>query len=387
MRPFNSTDLILELIKIIVDNKILAFGGFSASIPGDWELSGIRLENEETVLTVQDLKSGRLEVRWRNAGWKKAKEEARRTGKSLNKTLMEPEEVSQKFHEVMRKKNKGLEVDENINKTKVDGHKAVISSWNDENGTGYDAIWYCGVSDRYYYLRYVNAEKEKNTFENILNSISCHSSLSYTKWQYLDLNLELPRDYYLLTQKAVVGSIVAVFRGRWATQTKKRGVTSYFRPPPLPPPRRLIVGRWNLIKLGKIDQSKWIKKESEGLMSKYVGKGRLEFKQGDTSINGHPGLFSMYSVGGGMLRHPSAYYAVYGWACEQSGSLYILINPLDPDKDWKKLVNSPIEPPNYVKCHEIIERPPEELSNEAAGQALPDKPKDGVDLGAGSSIN
>jgi len=349
-----------------VDSKTLAFGGFSVSIPKDWELSGIRLENEETVLTVQDLKSGRLEVRWRDAGWKKAKEEARRTGKPLNKTLMEPEEVSQKFHETMKKKNKGLEIDENTTKTKVDSHKAIVSSWSDENGTGYDAIWYCGVSDRYYYLRYVNSEGEKNIFEDILNSISCHSSLPYTKWQYLDLNLELPRDYSLLTQKAVVGSIIAVFRGRWGTQTKKRGVVSYFRPPPLPPPRRLIVGRWNLIKLGKIEQGKWFRKESESLMGKYVGKGKLEFKQAAITINGHPGFFSLYSVGGGILRHPSAYYAAYAWTCEESNSLYILINPLEPGTDWKKQITSPLEPPNYVQCHEIQEQPAENKAEAGA---------------------
>ncbi|MFQ1020745.1 hypothetical protein [Tardisphaera saccharovorans] len=330
--------------------KNLSFGGFSVDIPSEWEVSAIRISNNETVLGIQDLEKARLEVRWQEANWKKTKEEARARGKALTKKLLEPEEVAENYHKEIKKKIKDMEFDEGISHERIGGHSAVISKWYGGGLRGYDAIWYCGTSDRYYYLRYTDGD-DYGAFKSILSSVSCHSSLSTLTWRYLGLDLQLPRDYRLDVQKAEVGRLIAVFLGHWEIEGKKRGTLSWLRPPPLPPVRKLIIEKVNLIRFGNSDLASWTAQEAATLTGKYVGSARVRFGPVEVNVNGHEGYLVLLSVGGGLLRGMPQYLSAYGWKCAQSSSAYVLVVPLSLREDWRKKVNDLTSPPNYVRCH------------------------------------
>jgi len=322
-------------------------------LPSDWEVSAIRMSNQEVVLGIQDLEKARLEIRWQEAGWKKAKDEARKTGRPLTKRLLEPEEVAENYHKQLKKKAKGMDFEEGVAEEKVDGHQAYVSKWYDETGKGYEAIWYCGVSDRYYYLRYADGE-DYSAFKSLLATVTCHTSLNTLKWQYLGLNLELPRDYALDSQKAEVGKLTLVFLGHWPLPNRKKSSLSWLRPPPLPQVRKLILSRWNAIRFGNAQLDSWTKDESEKLIKKYIGSTRVEMGPMGLEVNGHAGKFVLFSIGGGLLRKPSAYLASYGWFCDASNSAFLLVTPLPMGVNWKekiRLENAPPSPPEYVKCH------------------------------------
>ncbi len=330
--------------------KPFSFAGFSMSIPREWDVSTIKITKEGTTIGIQDLERGRLEINWQVAGWKKAKDQARRTRKPLDKKLLEPEEVAEKYHRDVRKKLKDLEYDDEMTQDKVDGHRAVISRWEEAGQTGYEAIWYCGVSDRYYYLRYVDGQGPE-LFKALLGSVVCHSSLPTVKWQYLGLDLELPKDYTIDEQKAEVGKLTVVFYGHWELPGRKRSLASWLRPPPLPPPRVLVVSRWNLLRYGNSKLEDWTEEQATSLIKKYVGSCRKEPREGEVQVNGHRAWFTVFSHGGGLIKKPSIYFSVYGWVCDASETAYILINPLPLGERWGDLAGEPIPPPDYVHCH------------------------------------
>ncbi len=330
--------------------KNFSFGGFSVDIPRDWEVSVIRITNDETVLGIQDLEKGRLEVRWQEAKWKKTKEEARARGKPLTKKLLEPEEVATNYHRELKKKVKSIEFDEAVAHEKIGGHTSVISKWYDAESKGYDAVWYCGTSDRYYYIRYTDGD-DYGAFKSLINSISCHTSLTMLRWRYLGLDLQLPRDYRLDVQKAEVGKLTAVFIGRWETEQKKKAALSWLRPPPLPMPRKLIVEKLNLVRFGGSDLASWTAQEAAALIGKYVGSARLRLGPTSTKVNDHDGFFALLSVGGGFMRGMPQYFSAYGWKCPPTNSLYMLIVPLPLKTDWQAKSDNLLAAPDYVSCH------------------------------------
>jgi len=332
-----------------METKPFSFAGFSAQIPSDWDVSTIKIEEDETVIGIRDLVKGRLEVTWQSAGWKKVKEEARKKNRSPEKKLLDPESVAKNYHEKAMKKVKGLVFLDEVRKEKVNGHAAVISEWTQGDEEGYEAIWYCGVSDRYYYLRYVDGDNS-DTFEQILKSVVCHSSLSYTKWQYLGLDLRLPNDYHITEQKAEVGKITVVFTGHWPERQRKKGAISWLRPQPLPEPRRFIVTRWNMIRYGNNELKSWCQNQAVSLIKKYVGESR-KVSEGNAVVNGHQAVFQVYSIGGGLLRKPSGYSVVYAWICPQSKSAYLAVNPLVQGAKLDIPEEQIAKGMDYVRCH------------------------------------
>jgi len=329
-----------------VETKPISYAGFSVLVPTDWDVGAIRLEQGMTMLGIQDAEKNRIEVRWEKAGLKKARQEARRKGKPMEKRLLRPDEVSEKFHQEAKKKIKGLDVQEGVAEEKIGGHTAAISSWSDSQGSGYDAVWFCGNTDRYYYLHFVGAEEQ---FKSIIKGITCHTSLPYYRWQYLGLNLSLPKDFELVSQKAEVGRLIAVFRGYWEPQ-KKKGPSSFLRPAPLPEPRRLLVERYNLTRLSDADPAPWARKEINSLGHKYLGGIKFEKREEDQAVNGHRASALLFSQGGGLFRKPSAFYLACSWTCPESNSAYLLVVPLKPHHDYRQDEKLPTCP-QYVSCH------------------------------------
>jgi len=308
------------------------------------------MSDNETTIGISDLVKVRLEIHWQEAKWKQLKKEAKLKGKPLNKDLLTPEEVAESYHESVRKKDKNADFDEQLKRETVEGHPAVTDKWYWGSSTGYEAIWYCGVSDRYYMLRYADGE-DYASFKSLLSTVVCHSSLVMLRWRYLGLDLQLPRDYYPYRQKAEVGKLSIVFVGQWKPEQKARRTLSWIRPPPLPHPRRLIVERVNTIRMGNLDVKSWMVEDSYNLMRKYVGNPKIRYGPKGVKVNGHDGYYALLSVGGGLFGHSKSYYSLYGWSCPQTSSAYILINPLPPGKDWYKETKGPQDPPDYVTCH------------------------------------
>ncbi|WP_449462644.1 hypothetical protein PQ610_00795 [Tardisphaera miroshnichenkoae] len=332
--------------------KTLALAGFSMQVPDEWDLAAIKMDREETLLSIQDLKSVRLEIRWQDVGWKKAKEESRKTGKQLTKKLLDPDEAIEVFHKKLKKNNKALDFEGETEKIKVDGHTGVASSWTDGSHEGYDVMWYCGVTDRYYYLTYMKTDPDESfeAFSKLLSGINCHAIFENVKWQYLGLNLSIPRGMSLLDQRAEVGKITLFFRGYWPLPSSRRRVMSFLRPPPMPQSRALIISRWNLLRLKDNDIAAWSIKEATSLIKRYIGNPHAMEKPEKAMVNGHDALRMIYSVKMGLLRPRRRYFSIYAWECPPSSSAYLLVNEL-PEKASAAGLGSAPEPPPYVSCH------------------------------------
>ena len=109
--------------------KNFSFGQFSIDVPSDWEVSSIKMSDNETTIGISDLVKVRLEIHWQEAKWKQLKKEAKLKGKPLNKDLLTPEEVAESYHESVRKKDKNADFDEQLKRETVEGHPEMALPW------------------------------------------------------------------------------------------------------------------------------------------------------------------------------------------------------------------------------------------------------------------
>ncbi len=210
---------------------VVGWQGLQCQLPPEWSLTGLSMERENGYLRIDAPGDATLtvQIRWMNAAAPQAKTAYYLLAPHFRRWLKRPEpEVPmpdlrgnlEKLLKENAKQSKKAKVafDSNIKPEKTEGdndeRKAMNFSWSGE-GRGQGKIWYCSKCRRLVIAQVVGMVKDNANIGQVasalLGSLRCHSDDGFDTWALYGLEIGIPEDFRLETQKLTSGHLHLAF--------------------------------------------------------------------------------------------------------------------------------------------------------------------------------
>lgn len=310
-------------------NTLVGWQGMRCVLPPDWNLAGFSMDRDSGYLRVDSPGTGSItvQVRWLNVAKPQDKTGYTLLAPLFRRVLRRPEPVvtapdlrsnlEKLLKETAKQAKKAKsEFKSDIKPEKTEGEEgertAMNFSWSGE-GRGQGKIWYCAICHRMVIAQVVGLAKETHAIGSIvsqlLGTLQCHSSDGYDLWALYDLQVSIPEDFRLESQKLLSGYLHLEF-GRGA--------------------ERITVDRWGLanMTLKRFTLDEWFRNNA------LVNLTRYRHDENGT-VNGH--VISRYvgplAIGGklrafrearGSLRRFPSSFEGGTWECEQTNRIYTI---------------------------------------------------------------
>ncbi len=271
-----------EPTEIVGAPTVVGWQGVRCQLPPEWSVTGLSMERENGYLRVDAPGDAALtvQIRWMTATAPQAKTAYYLLAPHFRRWLKRPEpevptpelrgNLEKLLKETAKQSKKAKMVfDSNIKPEKTEGEgderKAMNFSWSGE-GRGQGKIWYCSKCKRVVIAQVVGITKDNAAIGQaasaLLGSLRCHSDDGYDTWALYGLEIGIPTDFRLETQRLTSGHLHLAFA---------RGG------------ERVIVDRWALanMTLKKFTLAEWFHVNSvvsAGGMAKEDGSDIFDFE-------------------------------------------------------------------------------------------------------------
>ncbi len=306
------------------------------TLPPDWNLTGFSMDHENGYLRVDAPGDAALtvQVRWMNAAQPASSGPPNVytfAAPRMRKWLKRPEPVVPRPNlqnildgflkdtaKLARKSKTKFDSALKPEKTEgPDGERTSLSfAWTGE-GRGQGKIWHCATCNRVIVAQVVGLHKDQSAIANIAAQLFAtlrdHAQNGYDKWALYDLQIDVPSDFRLQSQKLLSGHLHLEW-GRGA--------------------ERLLVDRWGLanMTLKKFTMSEWLRNNASmrlDLASKDdTGSGAVNVQSHQAArfsgvLSPVSRLRALRDAKGGLKRFPTRYEAGI-WNCPVSNKLFAM---------------------------------------------------------------
>lgn len=271
-----------EEIAIAATPTVVGWQGIKCQLPPDWSVTGLSMDRDNGYLRIDAPADATLtvQIRWMNAAIPQQKNGYTLLAPYFRKWLKRPEpetpapdlrsNLEKLLKDTAKQSRKAKSTfDSTIKPEKTEGEhderQAMNFSYTGE-GRGQGKIWYCKTCKRLVIAQVVGMAKDgaaiANVASQLLGSLKCHSDDGWETWALYGLEIGIPLDFQLETQKLTSGHLHLA----WA-----RGG------------ERIWVDRWALanMTLKKFTLSEWFNLNavlSVGKLSKDDGAGVVPFE-------------------------------------------------------------------------------------------------------------
>lgn len=232
--------------------------GITCRVPPEWSLGAIGGDNKQGYLRLDDAERSRLEVKWN-------RQEAN-LERALEKYLRAMSRPRGMGHRrITAEVKRGEKV---VSNRALPGKRPEGFTWQDgPELSGAGVIWYCPECRRTVFgqVRGYGREDAVALARKVFGSMEDHATAGRQLWALYGLEVEVPENYYLVSQSLMAGYLELCFQsGR----------------------RRLRVGRWGLAEtvLAGGGLQEWFEGKSVNR------KSELRWQPNDSIVKGHAGL-------------------------------------------------------------------------------------------------
>lgn len=308
---------------------IVGWQGIRCELPPDWNVVGLSMERENGYLRIDAPGTGGLtvQIRWTNAadetqGQKtlyhvlapKFRKLTRRPEPTVPKPNLKANLEKLLKESAKQAKKEKAAFDSSIKAEKTEGEHdertAINFSWTGA-GRGQGKIWYCATCHRIVVAQVVGLTKEQSAISTIASQLFAtlhdHAEDGFDLWALYDLQVGIPTDFRLETQKLLSGHLHL----EWG-----RGG------------ERIVLDRWGLanIALKKFTPDEWFRNQA------WVGLKTMQRREVETS-RGHKAfaysgflpvtgrLRALREAKGSLRRFPTRYEGGL-WVCEEENKLF-----------------------------------------------------------------
>lgn len=349
---------------------VIGWQGIRFRLPADWNLTGFSMNREDGYLRVDAPGDEMLtvQVRWLDAS--RPEPSVSPTLFSLASTYMMAKfrrssllrkaqsgqnknrpDLRANLDRILRETEKAAKkaktkFESTVKEERVEGPKGerivLPFSWVGE-GRGQGKIWHCATCGRIVVAQVIGVGRDHSTIANVANqlfsSLHDHADAGYDLWALYDLEIELPEDFHLISQKLLSGHLHL----EWGRSGEK-----------------VILDRWGLanMTLKKFTPAEWFTLQSR------VGTRKMQH-DAERTIHGHqldhyagnlPLLARariLKEASGGLKRFPTRYEAGI-WNCPATNKL-VALQVLCQKKTvglWREIAER-------YRCHAKVEAPDE----------------------------
>jgi hypothetical protein len=326
---------------------VVGWQGIRCVLPPDWNVTRFSMDRDNGSLGIDSPGSGTMtvQIRWSNAASQS------KSGSSLyyllapyfRRWMRRPEPTPQKIdlkanlerilkETAKQAKKSKASFESSIKPEKTEGEQgertAINFSWQGA-GRGQGKIWYCATCNRIVVAQVVGMQKDQGALAAIASqlfaSLHDHAQDGYDLWGLYDLQMEIPQDFRLESQKLLSGYLQLIFT---------RGA------------ERIVVDRWGLanMTLKKFTLDEWFRNNA------LISLKRQE-REECTLARGHETLryAGVLPLGarlkafresrGGLRRFPTRYEGG-AWFCPESNKIYAVqvLHNARTEKLWSEVV-------------------------------------------------
>ena len=333
-------------IKAPIANTVIGWQGIRCVLPPEWNLTGFSMERESGYLRADAPGNSALtvQIRWTQANrpeqqtlyhtimpWvrfalKRPAPPAAKTDLrgSLEKMLKESAKQAKKAKK---------EFESNLKPEKAEGpndeRTAIHFTWTGE-GRAQGKIWQCSHCKRIVMAQVVGLQKDGGAISSVaaqlFSTLHDHAEDGFDLWALYDLEMELPEDFRLESQKLLSGYLRLKFL---------RGA------------EQIVIDRWGLanMTLKKFTLAEWFRNNAVARLKRMTATDYSD-DEGHTfaAWTGKLSAFSLIRAlrdGRGGLRNVPTRYTGGAWSCDESNKIYavqVLHSAKHPDL-WAEVVN------------------------------------------------
>ena len=325
---------------------VIGWQGVRCVLPPEWNLTGFSMERESGYLRADAPRNSALtvQIRWTQANKPEQKSLYHTLLPILRFALKKPAPLESKTDlrgslEKMLKdtakqaKKVKKEFESNIKPEKTEGpgdeRTAINFTWTGE-GRGQGKIWHCSHCKRIVMAQVIGLQKDGGAMATVaaqlFSTLHDHAEDGYDLWALYDLEMEIPEDFRLESQKLLSGYLHLKFL---------RGA------------EQIVIDRWGLanMALKKFTLAEWFRNNA------LVNLKRMtETAYGDD--DGHrfaawTGKLSLFGLiralrdGRGGLRNFPTRYTGGAWTCDSSNKIYAVqvFHSAKNKELWAEVVN------------------------------------------------
>lgn len=304
-----------------VSGTAIGWQGMRCTLPPDWNVAGFSMDRDNGYLRVDSPGSGTMtvQIRWMNVAKPQAKTPYYLLAPLFRRWLKRPEppvqepDLKTNLEKILKEtakqaKKSKAEFKSDIKSEKTEGENderiAMNFAWSGD-GRGQGKTWYCKTCKRLVIAQVVGMAKERDAIGHIasqlLGSLQCHSEDGFDRWALYDLQMDVPGDFRLESQKLLSGYLRLEFA---------RGA------------ERIILDRWGLanMTLKRFTLDEWFQNNAL-LKLKKLAHDEIETERGHT-VSRFKGrlpfggkLRALREARGSLRRFPSSYVGGI-WKCE-----------------------------------------------------------------------
>ncbi|MCS6777852.1 MAG: hypothetical protein RMJ43_06655 [Chloroherpetonaceae bacterium] len=305
---------------------VVGWQGVRCVLPADWNVSGFSMDRDNGYLRVDAPGTGSLvvQVRWWNVARSRprtlydlAAAVVRRWSRRPEPPVIAPDlraNLDNLLKETARKSRRShTDFRADIKPERSEGERTAINFTWVGNGRGQGKIWYCATCHRVLIAQVVGAPQEAGAIgavaSQLMGSLRCHGESGYDLWALYDLQIQIPEDFRLDTQKLLSGYLHLEFA---------RGG------------ERIFLDRWGLanLTLKRFTCDEWLRNHAAVNLSRYTRTLRddlngheIAYYEGVLAPAGK--LRAFYEARGSLRRFPDA-YAGGIWNCDVSNRIYAI---------------------------------------------------------------
>lgn len=326
-------------------NTIIGWQGMRCILPPEWNVAGFSMNRDSGYLRVDSPGTGSIAVqlRWLNVAKPQDKNGYTMLAPIFRRWLKRPEpeiiapDLRTNLEKILKetakqaKKSKS-EFKNDIKPEKAEGKNgeraAMNFAWSGD-GRGQGKVWYCSVCHRLVVAQVVGLAKEAGAISAIasqlLSTLECHSSDGYDLWALYDLQISVPNDFVLESQKLLSGYLHLEFA---------RGA------------ERILVDRWGLanMTLKRFTLQEWfqnnalvnVKRSTPDVMETTTGHEISHFSA-PLTLGGK--LRALREARGSLRRFPSRFEGGV-WECGVTNRIFAVqvLNHRNSTELWNEVV-------------------------------------------------
>jgi len=310
---------------------VVGWQGIRCVLPPEWSVTGFSLDRENGYLKVDSPGAGTMtvQIRWLNAAAQNRNMPSLYSvlAPKVRKLLRRPEpqkelpkpDLRANLEKILKdtarqSKKARASFESSVKPEKTEGEHgertAINFSWHGA-GRGQGKIWHCAVCNRVVIAQVVGAAKDQSAMAGIASqlfaSLHDHSEDGYDLWALYDLQISIPEDFRLETQKLLSGYLhLAFLRGG----------------------EKIVVDRWGLanMALKKFSVDEWFANNALFGLKRFRREER-------TTEQGHPvaryagrvpmmgRVRALRDWRGSPRRFPTRYEGGV-WQCPESNKIY-----------------------------------------------------------------